>query len=73
MFTSNCKNAGAENRLRYFEELMKHMEVHSYGKCLHNKDEPDAQGRNRNENKRHILSQYKWYLAFENNVIKVST
>ena len=52
---------------------MKHMEVHSYGKCLHNKDEPDARGRSRNENKRHILSQYKWYLAFENNVIKVST
>ena len=26
--------------LRYVEELMRHIEVHSYGKCLHNRDEP---------------------------------
>lgn len=70
MFTSNCKNAGAENRLKYYEELMKHMTVHSYGKCLHNKDEPPRGKLSLNENKRKVLSQYKWYLAFENNIIK---
>ena len=70
MFTSNCRNAGAEKRLNYIEELMKHMEVHSYGRCLKNKDEPPRGSRSPNENKRYVLSQYKWYLAFENNVIK---
>lgn len=70
MFTSNCKNAGADSRLKYFEELMKHMTVHSYGKCLHNTEEPPAGKRSRNENKRRVLSKYKWYLAFENNIIK---
>ena len=27
MFTSNCKNAGAQKRLAYYEELMSHMDV----------------------------------------------
>ena len=53
------------------QELMKHMPVHSYGKCLHNKDEPPRGKLSQNENKRKVLSQYKWYLAFENNIIKV--
>lgn len=62
MFTSNCKNAGAESRLKYYEELMKHMTVHSYGKCLHNKDEPSRGKLSLNENKRKVLSQYKWFV-----------
>jgi hypothetical protein len=49
---------------------MKHFEVHSYGRCLKNRDEPPRGNRSPNENKRFVLSQYKWYLAFENNVIK---
>lgn len=70
VFISNCKNAGAETRLRYIEKLMNHMEIHSYGRCLKNKDEPPRGKRSLNENKRFVLSQYKWYLAFENSVIK---
>ena len=71
MFTSNCKNAGAQKRLAYYEELMSHMDVHSYGKCLHNKDEPPkAKGVSPNESKRRILASYKFYLAFENDVVK---
>merc|ERR1712070_99034 len=46
------------------------MPVDSYGKCLHNKDEPPKGKLSPNENKRKVLSQYKWYLAFENNIIK---
>lgn len=61
MFVSNCRNAGAETRLRLVEELMKHMEVHSYGRCLKNMDEPPRGKRSPNENKRFIISQYKWY------------
>jgi hypothetical protein len=61
---------GHRHCLRYVEELMKHFEVHSYGRCLKNKEEPPKGSRSPNENKRFVLSQYKWYLAFENNVIK---
>lgn len=73
VFASNCKNAGAIQRLKYLEELMKFVTVHSYGKCLNNRQEPDmpadprwpapAQRRLR---KIKVLSQYKFYLAFEN-------
>ena len=45
---------------RFVEELMKHMEVHSYGRCLKNAEEPPRGKRSPNENKRHVLSQYKW-------------
>lgn len=31
-----------QKRLAYLEELGKHMDVHSYGNCLHNKNEPPA-------------------------------
>lgn len=31
-----------QKRLKYLEELGRHMDVHSYGKCLHNKEEPPA-------------------------------
>mmetsp|Transcript_15079 Transcript_15079/g.14467 ORF Transcript_15079/g.14467 Transcript_15079/m.14467 type:complete len:263 (-) Transcript_15079:73-861(-) len=40
MFTSNCHNAGATGRFKYIQELMKYIKVHSYGKCLHNREEP---------------------------------
>ena len=41
--------------------------MHSYGKCLHNTDEPPkAKGVSPNESKRKILSKYKFYLSFEN-------
>lgn len=42
---------------------MKHMEVHSYGRCLKNKEEPPRGTRSPNENKRLVISQYKWYVT----------
>lgn len=73
VFTSNCKAAGAEERYKYLEELMTHIEVHSYGGCLNNRKEPSIaeDGRwppvaQRRARKIKILSYYKFYLAFEN-------
>lgn len=37
-FISNCTG----ERMRLLAELMKHVEVHSYGDCMHNRDEFDA-------------------------------
>ena len=52
------------------------MQVHSYGKCLNNRAEPDASiipddprwppVAQRRARKIKILSHYKFYLAFEN-------
>jgi alpha-1,3-fucosyltransferase 10 len=76
LFTSNCKAAGATGRYKYLETLMKHIKVHSYGKCLQNREEPEmpedpawpkiAQRRAR---KVKVLSHYKFYLAFENDAV----
>ncbi|KAJ1439633.1 hypothetical protein B484DRAFT_427673 [Ochromonadaceae sp. CCMP2298] len=73
LFTSNCANAGAKMRYKYIEELMQLIPTHSYGACLKNREEPTmaddprwpaiAQRRAR---KIKILSNYKFYLAFEN-------
>ena len=69
-FVSNCRNAGAEQRLKLLEELGKHYEVHSYGRCLHNRDEPPLRkGESRGEAKRRLLASYKFALAFENAVV----
>jgi hypothetical protein len=72
-FISNCKAAGANERVAFLEELMKYIPVHSYGGCLNNRKEPTmandpawpviAQKRAR---KIKILKNYKFYLAFEN-------
>ena len=70
-FVSNCKNAGAEQRLKLLLRLNKTYPVHSYGKCLHNIDEPKlAKGENRGDAKRKLLARYKFALAFENAVVK---
>jgi hypothetical protein len=73
LFTSNCKAAGATQRYKYIEELMKHIEVHSYGSCLKNRDEPSMPNdptwppiAQRRARKIKVLSNYKFYLAFEN-------
>ena len=56
-FVSNCRNAGAEQRLKLLEELGRHYEVHSYGRCLHNRDEPPLKkGESRGEAKRRLLA-----------------
>lgn len=73
LFTSNCMNAGAKARSAYIEELMKHVKVHSYGKCFKNREEPKMaedprwpQIAQRRARKIKVLSNYKFYLAFEN-------
>lgn len=66
-FISNCRNAGAQDRLDFLKRLMNQYPVHSYGRCLHNKNEPAAEkGQQRGESKRRTLANYKFYLAFEN-------
>jgi len=70
-FVSNCKNAGATERLTFMKDLSKYIPLHSYGKCLHNKDEPRLKnGETRTDSKQKILSRYKFYLAFENRIIQ---
>ena len=61
-----------QGRRDYIQALMQHIEVHSYGKCLHNRDEPaDVQGlANWREKKWSILSRYKFYLGFDSVVCK---
>lgn len=76
-FISNCKKGGAETRTEYLQQLMKSIPVHSYGGCLKNREEPVmevdkrwphvAQKRAR---KIKILSNYKFYLAFENSQVE---
>eukprot|EP01034_Spumella_vulgaris_P028549 gene28549-35430_t len=74
LFASNCDRAGATERYKYIEELMKHVPVHSYGKCFNNRKEPENMPNDpawpaiaqRRARKVKILSQYKFYLAFEN-------
>jgi hypothetical protein len=52
-------------RGRYVAELMKHIEVHSYGPFLRNRPLPDDCGR---ETKLSTIARYKFTLAFENSV-----
>eukprot|EP01114_Cavostelium_apophysatum_P001976 TRINITY_DN11726_c0_g1_i2.p1 TRINITY_DN11726_c0_g1~~TRINITY_DN11726_c0_g1_i2.p1 ORF type:complete len:629 (+),score=140.95 TRINITY_DN11726_c0_g1_i2:172-2058(+) len=74
-FSNNCAMAGAKNRTLYVKELMKYIEVDSYGECLHNKDLPkDVTDALYGENTEtegakklvELLSKYKFVLAFEN-------
>ena len=61
MFTSNCE---AKWRLDYFEELLKFIPIDSYGKCLHNKDEPPTNDKGANFLK--VSSKYRMVVTFEN-------
>ena len=63
MFTSNCE---AEWRLEYFEKLTKAIHIDSYGRCLHNMDEPPAAGSNKFANVVKISSKYRIVVTFEN-------
>ena len=67
---SNCRNAGAATRLAFLEKLSKAYPVHSYGRCLHNRDAKPRKGEERGAFKRRILSDYKFALAMENAVVK---
>ncbi|XP_069122819.1 alpha-(1,3)-fucosyltransferase 10-like isoform X2 [Argopecten irradians] len=60
------------DRDTYVELLMKHMNVDSYGKCLHNKDLPPhlqhpIQGMDHTDFYK-LISKYKFSLAFENSL-----
>jgi hypothetical protein len=65
-FASRCV---AVERDEYVRQLMKHIEVHSYGWCLHNRDLPEenpgAWPRNW-DIKIETMGRYKFALAFEN-------
>eukprot|EP01114_Cavostelium_apophysatum_P013916 TRINITY_DN3476_c0_g1_i1.p1 TRINITY_DN3476_c0_g1~~TRINITY_DN3476_c0_g1_i1.p1 ORF type:complete len:612 (+),score=103.82 TRINITY_DN3476_c0_g1_i1:87-1922(+) len=71
---TNCNSGGAVHRTAYAKELMKHIDVHSYGKCLHNRDFPPEMqfpiykdhGASM-RNKISIFKNYKFVLVFENN------
>eukprot|EP01119_Soliformovum_irregulare_P020604 TRINITY_DN6702_c0_g1_i2.p1 TRINITY_DN6702_c0_g1~~TRINITY_DN6702_c0_g1_i2.p1 ORF type:complete len:683 (+),score=225.28 TRINITY_DN6702_c0_g1_i2:25-2073(+) len=72
--TSNCMFGGASERSIYMEELMKYVDIDSFGKCLHTKDLPaemqrpiyDDHGASM-RNKIAIFSDYKFVISFENN------
>ena len=71
MFTSNC---GAKWRLDYLDNLTRVVHVDSYGKCLHNKDEPLINNKQSNESSLNergasvakLSRKYRMVLTFEN-------
>lgn len=76
-FVSNCKAAGADKRAMYLKELMVHIDVHSYGGCMKNREEPKMNDdpawpaiAQRRARKVKVLSNYKFYLAFENSQVE---
>ncbi|GMI43906.1 hypothetical protein TrCOL_g196 [Triparma columacea] len=72
-FVSNCNAAGAGKRQTMMQELSKYMPLHSYGSCMHNHEEPSMPGCKAGDracNKQKVLRRYKFYLSFENDVIK---
>jgi hypothetical protein len=62
-FASNA--ADRSGRMDYVRELMRHLDVDSYGACLKNKELIDDRGR---DTKLETFAQYKFTLAFENSI-----
>ncbi|PJF18961.1 Alpha-(1,3)-fucosyltransferase [Paramicrosporidium saccamoebae] len=63
-FISNCDNNGdARYRLDYLRELSVHMDIDSYGACLHTPGLPT------DVNFKEIASQYHYVLVLENTVL----
>ena len=58
-FISNC--AAKSFRLQALEALRANLSVHSYGRCMHNKDT--------SEPKPNVLQRYRFTLAFENSQV----
>lgn len=54
-------------RNTYVEELVRHIDVHSYGRFLRNRTLPDDNGA---ETKLRVISEYKFNLAYENSIEK---
>ena len=63
MFTSNC---AAKWRSEYFKELMQFIDIDSYGRCFHNKDEPPMATRKKAIIIANISSSYRMVVTFEN-------
>lgn len=70
---SNCQRGGAYDRFQYVAELMRYISVHSYGRCLHNRELPPQMQfpiySNHGESMRNkivMFSDYRFVLAFEN-------
>eukprot|EP01132_Coremiostelium_polycephalum_P002904 gene2904-3615_t len=72
--TMNCGGRRTSNRLEYVQEMMRLMPVHSVGKCLNNivleENKEGRKGDGGYENKRGIISKYKFYFAFENSMCR---
>lgn len=69
VFISNC---GAPNqRAEYLKKMMEAgLKVHSFGKCLKNKELPNFSDLERNQFKKKIASSYPFLCAFENSNTK---
>lgn len=72
-FIGNCD--AKNNRSRYLQELMEHMEVHSYGGCLHNIDQPSIQvpfipNLSQSLRKIHIAKSYHYVFCPENSNVE---
>ena len=72
MFVSDCKANFSQWRYKYLKELMKHIKIDSYGKCLHNtamkSTRQDTKTVSHYDLKVDILKKkrYKFLIAFEN-------
>ncbi|KAN0040875.1 hypothetical protein ACTFIV_003411 [Dictyostelium citrinum] len=67
-FCSKCNIHLISNRLEYVKEMMKYIGVDSYGSCLNNIKQSEKTGRFASDAmdvKQSIISNYKFYLAFE--------
>jgi hypothetical protein len=62
-FASNCQDRSG--RQEYVRELMRYLQVDSYGCCLQNRTLPVDEGR---ETKLDIIARYRFTLAFENSI-----
>jgi hypothetical protein len=54
-------------RTEYVREMMRHMLIDSYGRCLQNRTLPDDRGR---QTKLDTIARYKFTLAFENSITR---
>lgn len=67
-FASNP--ADKSGRTEYVRELMRHLRVDSYGKCLNNRELPEDNGR---ETKLNTYARYKFTPAFENSISRTTS
>ncbi|GAM29112.1 hypothetical protein SAMD00019534_122880, partial [Acytostelium subglobosum LB1] len=73
-FTTICNDPDSPTedegeRVKFMRRVMNKMHVDSYGRCLHNKDEPPEGGRyssKRDEIKIQVMKTYKFNFALEN-------